>query len=416
MKNLVLIGLIIISIESLSQNSIIDWKSDLEFLKTELPKRHYNFNALDNSKNFGNEINQIIKQVDNLTDFEIAVKVQQKIAKLGDAHTSIQLSKFINNNEIIPLHLFWFKDGIFILHTTENYKEILGQKIVAINETPIQTIIDSLSTIITIDNDAIVKSNIPKLIPLVQMLHYFGFVKTSKISLTLENNKGETSSVAIQPTFMDRNNRVMFKPDSLALCYKNENAFFVDYELEKEHLLYFQYNKCWSRENPAPGYKGDLNKLPSFNDFQNKIIEKLKDESIDKLIVDLRFNTGGNSSQGTELIKKISAINRINQKGKIYVILGRFTFSSAVINAMDLKSMTKAIFVGENTGGKPNHFGEVRNFTLPSSGLNINYSTKYFKMVKEDLKTLAPDFTVETTFEDFNKGIDRVYEWIVKNK
>lgn len=414
MKNLILIGLIIISIASHSQNSIIGWKSDLEFLKTELPQRHYNFNELDNSKDFGNEINQIIKQVEKLTDFEIAVKVQQNIAKLGDSHTNIQLSKYIDKNEILPLHLFWFKDGIFILHTTENYKEIVGQKIIAINETPIQTIIDSLSTIVTVDNDAIVKSNIPKLIPLVQLLKYFGFVETSKISLTLENDTGETNLVMIQPTFMDRNNRVMFKPDSLALCYKNEKAFFVDYELEKEHLLYFQYNKCWSRENPPPGYRGDLNKLPSFNDFQNNIIEKLKDDSIDKLIVDLRFNSGGNSSQGTELIEKISAISRINQKGKIYVILGRFTFSSAIINAMDFKNMTKAIFVGENTGGKPNHFGEVRNFTLPSSDLTVNYSTKYFRRVNEDLKTLTPDFTIKTTFEDFKKGIDPAYEWIIE--
>jgi hypothetical protein len=414
MKNLILIGLIIISIASHSQNSIIDWKSDLEFLNNELPQRHYNFNELDNSEDFGNEINQIIKQVEKLTDFEIAVKVQQNIAKLGDSHTNIQLSKYIDKNEILPLHLFWFKDGVFILHTTENYKEILGQKIVAINETPIQTIIDSLSTIVTVDNDAIVKSNIPKLIPLVQLLKYFGFVETSKTSLTLENDKGETNLVLIQPTFMDRNNRVMFIPDSLALCYKNERTFFVDYELEKEHLLYFQYNKCWSRENPPPGYRGDLNKLPSFNDFQNNIIEKLKDDSIDKLIVDLRFNSGGNSSQGTELIEKIATISRINQKGKIYVILGRFTFSSAIINAMDFKSMTKAIFVGENTGGKPNHFGEVRNFTLPSSNLTINYSTKYFRRVNEDLKTLTPDFAIETTFEDFKKGIDPVYEWIIE--
>jgi uncharacterized membrane protein len=81
---------------------------------------------------------------------------------------------------------------------------------------------------------------------------------------------------------------------------------------------------------------------------------------------------------------------------------------------MDFKEMTQATFVGEETGGKPNHFGEVRSFSLSSSGLKVNYSTKYFQRVDDDLRTLTPDYIVETTFKDFKNGVDPVYEWISK--
>jgi C-terminal processing protease CtpA/Prc len=128
----------------------------------------------------------------------------------------------------------------------------------------------------------------------------------------------------------------------------------------------------------------------------------------------MRFNGGGNSGQGTEFISKLSGYNISKQDKKIYVVIGRQTFSSAIINTMDFKGQTKAILVGEETGGKPNHFGEVRNLQLPSSGLNISYSTKYFTRTKEDLKTIRPDVIIESSFSDFKKGIDPVYEWIKK--
>ena len=79
---------------------------------------------------------------------------------------------------------------------------------------------------------------------------------------------------------------------------------------------------------------------------------------------------------------------------------------------MDFKRLTNAVFVGEETSGKPNHFGEVRGFQLPTSKLQIGYSTKYFKRTDDDVKTITPDVKREMSFQDFTKGIDPVYEWI----
>ncbi|MCZ4695106.1 hypothetical protein [Ancylomarina euxinus] len=93
-------------------------------------------------------------------------------------------------------------------------------------------------------------------------------------------------------------------------------------------------------------------------------------------------------------------------------MIGRKTFSSAIINAMDFKNQTEVILIGEETSGKPNHFGEIRSFDLPHSKLNVTYSTKYFKETDEDINTIVPDVRVETSFEDYMKGVDPVYEWI----
>ena len=44
------------------------------------------------------------------------------------------------------------------------------------------------------------------------------------------------------------------------------------------------------------------------------------------------------------------------------LLIGRATFSSAQMNAQQFRDRTKAILVGEPTGQKPNHFGEIKNF------------------------------------------------------
>lgn len=92
----------------------------------------------------------------------------------------------------------------------------------------------------------------------------------------------------------------------------------------------------------------------------------MKNKQVDKVVFDIRFNGGGSSPQGeSEMIEKYAKYLKKNPSIKTYVITGRNTFSSAVLNAMDLKRLTNAVFVGEETAGKPNHFGEVKAFQLP---------------------------------------------------
>ena len=94
------------------------------------------------------------------------------------------------------------------------------------------------------------------------------------------------------------------------------------------------------------------------------------------------------------------------------MVTGRKTFSSAVINVMDFLKYTNAILIGESTGGKPNHYGEVKVLELPSSKLQVVYSTKYFKNSGTDMNTIKPRIGIQTSFNDFINGIDPVYEWI----
>lgn len=392
-----------------------DWVTDIDFLAKELPRKHYDFFTIKDKQEFLVELDKIKLISTKLSDFEVAIKLQQLIAGFGDSHTSINFGQLIDKNNILPLHLYWFSDGLYILHTTQENYEILGHQILSVNGFTLETITDSLSTLITKDNQAIIKNSIPKLLPVVQVLEYFGFINGQEIVLELMDINGIKKSHIIRPAEMTRQNRKMYKPDSLALCFRDERAFFIDYYQASDNIYYLQYNRCWSKELELQyGNAQNAEKMPSFKEFEEKVFQTITKHSIDKVVFDIRFNGGGNSSQVTEFVVKFAKILEKKPETKIYVILGRHTFSSAILNAMDFKRITNATFIGEETSGKPNHFGEMKSFQLPNSGIKVNYSTKYFKRTDGKVSTLSPEIKLESSFSDFDHGIDPAYEWIKK--
>jgi len=62
--------------------------------------------------------------------------------------------------------------------------------------------------------------------------------------------------------------------------------------------------------------------------------------------------------------------------------VGRGTYSSAMLNVVELDHRTNANFVGEPPASVPDHYGQVASFLLPNSHVRIDYSTKHFPMTQ----------------------------------
>jgi len=397
----------------------IDWYADLDYISTELPAKHYNLFARKSKDYFFSEINRLKEESGN-TDIEMVLRIQQLIASMGDSHTEIDYRPLFDKNQILPLRFYWFSNGLYVTQTSKKYSEIVGCKIISINKIPVETVIDSLSSLVTIDNKAILRKNVPPLIPFLQILKYFNFASANSVEVTYKLQSGESKVIIMQPEIINKNNAVTFKPkvshEAIALYYKNQNQYFTENYIAGDQLYYLQYNRCSGREVETK--RGNIEKaagLPSFKEYEDKVFEKLNPNPVKKIVFDVRNNPGGDSRQGREFINKLAMFLKGKPDIKVYVVLGRRTFSSAVLNALEFKKIPNVVFVGEETSGKPNHFGEVRTLKLPSSKLTVYYSTKYFKNSKKDINSLYPDVLIESSFSDYSKGIDPVFDWIVNN-
>lgn len=91
---------------------------------------------------------------------------------------------------------------------------------------------------------------------------------------------------------------------------------------------------------------------------------------------------------------------------------GRATFSAAQNFVTRLDRSTRAIFVGEPTGGSPNHYSGGGQLELPFLGLHVGMSIGYIQDSRPDDPRLAlePEVRVNLTSADFMAGRDPALE------
>jgi len=68
---------------------------------------------------------------------------------------------------------------------------------------------------------------------------------------------------------------------------------------------------------------------------------------VEKLVLDVRMNGGGNNQLIKPIITGIIQLKKINKKGKFFCIIGRRTFSACQNLVNELERYTEVIFVGE---------------------------------------------------------------------
>jgi hypothetical protein len=337
--------------------------------------------------------------------------LQQLLATLGDAQTRINYHFNIDSRYILPIDCYWFEDGLYILRTQKEYSDLAGKRIVSVNGFPLDQVRDSLATLIVDDNGSNVIRALPRMITWTQLLQTFGFAETSGLELQVQDSPGRTITRRILLP-AGEGEMVSAMPGSLPLGWQDRRAYFRDLYFPEEKIYYVQYNKCWSREAEVVfGTGASALFMPSFSEFEKRVLRTIRRRKVEKLVLDLRFNSGGTPYQGTRFIEELEDTG-IGDRAEIFLVVGRETSGSAVINAADLMRTFDVTVVGENSGGSLNHFGEVKRFVLPASKLVVDCATSYIKLSGEDPPAIVPDILTPETYASFRDGIDPAFEAI----
>ena len=390
----------------------IDWNRDLDSLAIWLPQKHYNLFMYRDEQSFTEGVAELKKDAASCSDLQMILKLQQLIVKFGDAHTNVTYLPEMSPDHMWPFRLSCFGNDYYITSTTKELESLLGSRIIAINGTPINSVEKQFSSLIVADSRSCIVNMAPNIMAYSQPYEFFDLVQGDSLIITYNTDgnikKGQVKAGPISPESL-----INITPAQMAMHLKNADLLFTETYLPEDKIYYIQYNKCWSRElENKYGYKDRAALLPSFKEFTECIFTTLAEKDIKKIVFDLRYNSGGSSQQFTELVKQLSTILQDKDKIKCYAVTGRSTFSSGILNSLDLKKYLNATFVGEETAGCANHLGEIRGFRLPTSKIEISYSTKYFTHEGIADGPIVPDIVKQSTFEDFMNGIDPVLEWI----
>jgi hypothetical protein len=108
--------------------------------------------------------------------------------------------------------------------------------------------------------------------------------------------------------------------------------------------------------------------------FASEVERLSRSPAVGLVVFDLRRNSGGDNRTYGPLL---TALERIAADGvpRLAVLISRVTFSAAMQLVVDLERRTPAVFVGEPTGGSPNHYGDAEPVQLPASTITAHVAT-----------------------------------------
>lgn len=364
------------------------WLAAIEFLEDELPARHIDpFFRLPESE-FHERLNAIKSDVHRLEDYEIVVALMELVASIGDSHTRLNADQ-TGILHRLPVKMEWFIDGLFITATTSEHVDILGKRVTGIEGQTIESVNESIKTVVSAENDAQLKSDGPRAMITPEILAALGI--SGSIDSVIINVEG-AGDVVMNPGEMWEAPKAGLL-DSLSCrlplyLQRPDSVYWYRY-IEDRNAVYIRYRSCRQIDGRP------------FADLIDEVFRVIDSSHVEKFIFDVRSNGGGSSSIARPLVGEVKRREAINRKGGVFVLIDRGTYSSALLNAIDFRKDTEAVLIGEPTGGKPNHYGEVRFFTLPNTMIVITYSTKYFSTYGSDAPSLNPDIEAGLTFEDF---------------
>jgi tetratricopeptide (TPR) repeat protein len=392
------------------------WRADLRLLVREVQRRSYHLHARIDVAAFRAAADRLDQDIPQLTDARILVEMKRLMAMLDDGHAFVLPQR--NDTTLrraLPVLLYQFVEGVFITATAPEHARLLGARVLAFDDQPIADVWRALDPLIARDNDHWTSFIAPQLMRQTVIMHGAGVLADpGQATLTVDLADGTTSKVTLpadalaSPLIETEPCPPGWRflphdfPGELPHYLRNPAAPYWFDVLAPERMAYVQWNSI-----------ADARAEP-LDRFWDRLLHIIDQQRLDRLVIDLRANGGGNTFLTVPVLHRLIGHQRINQRGNLFVVIGRNTFSAAQNFTTELARHTHAIFVGEPTGSRPNFVGETVPFTLPYSKLLANVSDLYWQTSwpLDHRSWIAPDLYAPPTFADFAANRDAAMEAI----
>jgi tetratricopeptide (TPR) repeat protein len=392
------------------------WKRDLDLLQRELQRKSYPQFVKMSNEELQADIARLTLDIPKLSDTQATIEVMKLVTKMGVGHTEAWPQYTQDFAKTLPLKFFLFKEGLYVIAADPKYQYLLGAQILSFGDASTSQAIASVAPLVFRDNDIWVKTFGPYLLRYTAVLKGLNLISDlSQASLTIRDLQGQTRIVNVSADTSYPNIWNVYPyPETwsgfvpqgkrpVPLYLRNMQTLYWFTYLPESRTVYFQFNRV------LPDSK------EPFDKFVARLFAFINQHDVNKLVIDLRWNNGGNTYLVPPLIHAVIRTSKINREGRLFVIIGRRTFSAAENTAAYIQRETNAIFVGEPTGGKPSSLGDETYFNLPYSKLTASVADVYWESSwPQDFRTwVAPQLFVEPTFEALNSSQDAALDAVL---
>jgi hypothetical protein len=355
------------------------------------------------------------------------------IASIGDGHTNCNLSRnamndFYGNTNVFPAMVMFIHNKAFIFCCKQN-AELKEAELISINNHPMNEIIQKLFKYV--QSDGFIESHKnSEILEKFQLLFSLVYGERNDYSIAYKTSSGEIRKTTLKADAIK--NVICANPFPRITRYLNLT--------QQPNNVAVLSIKTFSN--------GFLEKTgENFSRFLDSTFNVLKNNKVQKLLIDIRGNQGGNDANGQLLYsyltsepfkyyagqetvkKKLSANDHPNlllqqpkinnYKGKIFILADGNSFSVSAEFASIVKTNKRGKFIGEDCGGGyvGNTSGNETNFTLPNSEIAVRIPMVKYSMAVKSIGNkvwgIRPDYPAYSNISDIINAKDGQLDYAI---
>jgi hypothetical protein len=369
-----------------------------------------------------------------LSQPEFVMGIARCLALADNPHTNLDGGYWRALLDSAPVRLEWFDDGLYVIRARTQFAHLLGARVLAVDGFDPATLVQEGARYFGGPPEHARVSS-PLVLESPQALHVMHpEAPADRLVLTLADAQGRQTIElpAVDPNdapgwvrpgrllspMSDAHERpgewrsVLDGTDPLPPSLRDPNRVFYA-TLLGEGVLYMH---VWQVRN-GPALRLDMAIV--------KAVGSSRDPQWKRIVLDLRFNTGGEYPTLYRAIRELP--ERLAPDGKLMIVIDNTTFSAAIITAALAKHFTgaRATIVGERPRDRLTFWAEGNTIQLPNSKIEIPLATGYHDWAHGcrewrcfwpniyygiGVGSVEPDVKVGWKFDDYKRGVDTVLE------
>jgi hypothetical protein len=402
------------------------WAEDLHGVVACMRELHPDLHYRISAEGFAGEVDAALRRIEEAdSDEACAVALMRVVACIEDGHTKWLPEGRFALDRWYPLRMHRFPDGIFLTAIDEEHAAHVASRVLRIGRLAAAEAWSRIESIVPGDNDFMRQNRAAIFASSSKVLFGLGISDSADVLvLELETPEGGSETLTLH-SFQADYDTTWFKtqgvgpgdrdyvhafsgdPASAPLHLRNACESYEDYWFEHlvdERALYMQMNRVYESEDE------------SFEDFRRRMwgYYDANEDRIDRFIIDLRYNNGGMGLMLPPFLGDIIKRDRINERGRLFVLVGRGTYSAAVFLMAMMHVHTEVTFVGEPPACAFNMFSDALTFGFEPnhSGGWMRIATVHFHLDWPDKKDLvfAPHYPAPFASRDYFEGRDPALE------
>lgn len=395
------------------------WRADIEQMSAAIKDVHFKPFHNVTETDFDASVAALLDSLSQKSDKEIIIAIAEIAAMLRDGHTRVHIPRvypeFALEAELghsgtpppripslklaqLPVRFQLFDDGLFVIAAQSEHTSLIGHSVVALDDTPVDEAISAVRAVSFTENDSRAKLMAPDRLGLPDVLAYLGVTDApGSLLLKTRSPDGDEVSTEMQALASPGLSFDDGLPDTLPTWQKHRHDYRWYEVLPDDDAIYVQVNQF--EEKPIRPY----------GEFVAETIAAAREAGVSRYVIDLRHNSGGIGAWVTPFVTGLSR-SEFNEYGRLFVLMGRTTFSAAQHFLHKFEELTYAAFVGEPSGAKPSHYGDGKRVLLENSGLTVRVSTIYWHswLANDFREAINPHVPVKVVAADYFEGRDPV--------